>query len=297
MASRAHAPRAGSEPIKPSLNINLLRTFHAVARLGQFRAAAEHVHRSHAAVSVHIQRLEAIAGGRLLERDNQAVSLTPLGERLLTATTDLLRAHDKVLDELHGTTLVGRIKVGVPDEYATHLIRDILPLFSASWTNVVLEVTTAPSLALRELIDRNRVQLAICAQALTDHPHPHALLTTTPVWVAGIGANGPLPDPVPLALHATHCPYRSEMTSSLEKAGRTWREVLSSPSSQAIQACVEAGLGVSLIDRSRVTASMRRLDGMPRVAAHEILLLRASDPEHDPATSRLAQTIREHFTL
>ncbi|MGC2039181.1 LysR family transcriptional regulator, partial [Paraburkholderia caledonica] len=78
------------------LDIDLLRTFHAVARLGRFRAAAELVNRSPAAVSVQIQRLEAIAGGRLLERDNQSVTLTALGKRLLSSTGEVLAAHDRV---------------------------------------------------------------------------------------------------------------------------------------------------------------------------------------------------------
>lgn len=78
------------------LDIDLLRTFHAVVRIGKFSAAAEHLHKSAAAVSVHIQRLEAVAGGRLLNRDNQSVSLTVLGKRLLLSTTELLRTHDHV---------------------------------------------------------------------------------------------------------------------------------------------------------------------------------------------------------
>ena len=52
------------------LDIDLLRTFHAVVRIGKFSAAAEQLHKSPAAVSVHIQRLEAVAGGR----DQQALS-------------------------------------------------------------------------------------------------------------------------------------------------------------------------------------------------------------------------------
>ncbi|WP_146053934.1 helix-turn-helix domain-containing protein, partial [Pseudomonas syringae] len=43
----------------PTLDIELIRTFHAVARIGKFSAAAEQLHKSPAAVSVHIQRLEA----------------------------------------------------------------------------------------------------------------------------------------------------------------------------------------------------------------------------------------------
>ncbi len=49
-----------------TLDITLLRTFHCVARLGQFRAAAVQVNKSPAAVSVQIQRLEEIAGENYL---------------------------------------------------------------------------------------------------------------------------------------------------------------------------------------------------------------------------------------
>lgn len=47
-----------------TLDIDLLRTFHAVVRIGKFSAAAEQLHKSPAAVSVQIQRLEAVADPR-----------------------------------------------------------------------------------------------------------------------------------------------------------------------------------------------------------------------------------------
>ncbi len=147
--------------MRPTLDINLLRTFHAIARLGQFRAAAAFVHRSPAAVSVHIQRLEQVVGGRLLERDNQSVVLTPLGDKLLASTLGLLNAHDDILRELQGAPLSGHIKLGVPDEYASHVMRDVLPAFATRFPAVMLEVSTAASQALVEQIGRNRLQLAL----------------------------------------------------------------------------------------------------------------------------------------
>ncbi|VFR21285.1 Transcriptional regulator, LysR family [plant metagenome] len=280
-----------------ALDIDLLRTFHAVARLGQFRAAAEQVHRSPAAVSVQIQRLESVAGGRLFERDNQSVSLTPLGQRLLSGTAPLLGMHDRLLDDLHGTSPAGRLKLGVPDEYAGHVIRDILPRFAASWPNVVLEVTTAPSQSLREQTERGRLHVALLVQPRGRKPDARAVTQTTPVWVAGLGADVALEASVPLALHAAHCPYRDAMIASLARAGVSWRVVLSSPSSQAVQACVEAGLGVSLVDRSRVTAAMRVLEGWPAVAPHEVVLWRAASMPSDPAATLMEEALRQHFRL
>lgn len=162
---------------------------------------------------------------------------------------------------------------------------------------MALEVTTAPSLALRDQVGRGRLHLALAAQAMARRPDTESLALTTPVWVGGVRLPSPLPDPVPLALHAAHCPYREAMTSALDRAGLAWRVVLSSPSSQAVEACVESGLAVSLIDRSRVTNAMRVLDGLPAIAAHEIVLLRATSAQTDPATDLLAQTLRRHFRL
>jgi DNA-binding transcriptional LysR family regulator len=284
-----------------TLDIDLLRTFHAIARLRQFRAAAEHVHRSPAAVSMHIQRLETVVGGRLLERDNQSVSLTPLGQRLLTSTTELLRTHDKVLTDLHGKGVAGRIKLGMSDEYAVRIIRDILPLFAAGWPNVVLDVSIAPSLALRDQIERGRLHVALAVLPLGKRPRPGALALTTPVWVAGAamgaGSDRNAHEPLPLALHVADCPYREAVIALLAQAGRKWRVVLSSPSSQAVEACVESGLAVSMVDRSRVTARMQVLEHLPTPRAHEVLLLRSANAQDDPAADLLAETIRQHFSM
>ncbi|MDQ2140344.1 LysR family transcriptional regulator [Alcaligenaceae bacterium B3P038] len=313
-----------------TLDIELLRTFQAVARLGQFRAAAEQVHKSPAAVSVHVQRLEAIAGGRLLDRDNQSVTLTPLGERFTQHAAQVLQAHDRALGALFGAEVAGRVRFGVPDEYAAHVIRDILPGFAAAWPNVVLDVTTAPSGTLRDQIARKRLHMAVTARRVVadDHlqqravgdddaqhlagqqgipqstgrasPEPEdvpLLASVQPVWVCGASRLAPLDDPLPLALHAVGCPYGTAMTDSLDQAGRAWRVVLASPSSQAIETCVEVGLGISVVDRSRVTARMRVLTELPAIARHEVVLLRSSGAAQMPAAEMLAGALARHFRI
>ncbi|WP_046269845.1 LysR family transcriptional regulator [Pseudomonas syringae] len=280
------------------LDIELVRTFHAVARIGKFSAAAEQLHKSPAAVSVHIQRLEAVAGGRLLNRDNQAVSLTALGKRLLLSTTELLSTHDRVLADLQGTHLAGRITLGVPDEYAVHVIRDILPVFAAAWPNVVLELKSAPSYALREQIARGKLQTAVIAQPKGQlSADTQFLVSTKPVWVGPASVALASADPLPLAVHAAQCPYREAMLASLKDNGRKVRVVLESPSNQAIKACVEAGLAISLIDRSGVTDAMQILDDLPEIPEHEIVFLRSPSSQHDEAVSLLAQALQKYFRV
>jgi DNA-binding transcriptional LysR family regulator len=280
------------------LDIELVRTFHAVARIGKFSAAAEQLHKSPAAVSVHIQRLEAVAGGRLLNRDTQSVSLTALGKRLLLSTTELLSTHDRVLADLHGTRLAGRITLGVPDEYADHVIRDILPTFAAAWPNVVLELKTAPSYALRDLVRRGKLQAAVVAQPKGQmSAEAQVLVSTTPVWVGPAHTMAASMEPLPLAVHAAQCPYRQAMMEALRQSGRKTRIVLESPSNQAVKACVEAGLAISLIDRARVTDAMRILEGLPVIAEHEVVFMRDQASQGDEAVSLLALAMQQYFRL
>lgn len=280
-----------------TLDIELLRTFDTVARMGKFRLAAEHLHKSPAAISVHIQRLETIAGGRLLERDNQSVSLTALGQRLLMSAAELLRTHDRVMGELHGPHVIGCVQLGMPDEYAAHVIGDILPIFTASWPNVVLEVTTAPSFTLRDHLQQGKLDLALLTQPRAAGSDALVLTSTTPVWVGSAVLPATLNDPVPLALYAADCPYREAMISTLTTAGKPWRVVLDSASSQAIRACVEAGLAVTLMDRARVTERMVIREDLPIMPDHEVVLVRPPARESNEAVELLIDAIQRYFRL
>ena len=170
------------------LDLDLLRSFHMIARLGRFRAAAERLNKSPAAISVQVQRLEAVAGGRLFERDNRAVVLTPLGQRLLAGTTELLRVHDRLMDELQDTGPAGKVRLGVPDEYAGHVIRDILPVIVARWPRVVLEVETAASGVLTDQFQRGRLDMVVIVRPAGGEHDGRYLVATTPVWVAAPAA-------------------------------------------------------------------------------------------------------------
>ena len=280
------------------LDIELVRTFHTVARLGKFSAAATQLHKSPAAISVHIQRLETIAGGRLLNRDNQSVSLTTLGKRLLMSSTELLSTHDRVMADLQGTRLAGRITLGVPDEYASHVIRDILPGFVSARPNVVIELKTASSITLRDDVLSGKLQAAVVAVAdVSTCPKALVLTPTRPVWVGPATSSIGLDDPVPLAVHATQCPYRQAMIDALKRTGRPFRIVLESPSNQAVKACVEAGLAISVIDRARVTDAMQILQSFPVIQEYQLVFLQSASSAGDDALTLLSTLLLQHFRL
>ena len=66
-----------------NLDMDLVRTFATIARLGSFTQASERLGRQQSTISLQIARLEAAMSTKLLERSPRAVALTPEGHRFL----------------------------------------------------------------------------------------------------------------------------------------------------------------------------------------------------------------------
>lgn len=283
-----------------TLDIDLLRTFQAVVRFEQFLAAATYLNRSPSAVSLHIRRLEDIAGGRLLDRDNQTVSLTPLGRRFAVQSAELLQVHDRLLAGFTTPTVSGRVRLGISEEYAAPLLQCTLGPLAKGFPQIELEVETASSGALHDRLQRGQLDLALLVSAVdatsTDTPLS-TFGTIEPVWVAALGYQLAPTAPVPLALHGIGCPYRSVAVDALTRLGRPWRTVVMTAGVSALETTICAGMAIGIIDRARVGAQMRILgstDGLPTLPLHELQLIKAPGLP-SAACEILTCMINDHF--
>lgn len=286
-----------------NLDIDLLRTFHAVVRFGQFLAASTFLNRSPSAVSLHVRRLEVVAGGQLLERDNQTVTLTPLGRRFALHTAELLRVHDQVLGSFSNPVASGRVRLGISEEYAGALLQRILPPLTAHFPHIELEIETGSSGRLHARLTRGQLDLALVVEPMgmsADDDHPlRTFGTTRPVWVAAHHFRVDDTRPVPLALHGKGCPYRAVAIDALAQSQRKWRTVVMSAGVMALEMTISAGLAIGIVDRARLSGDMRELgtdDGFPELPLHELKLMRAPGAS-DAASEVLVQLIGEHFRL
>ena len=80
-----------------TLDIATIKAFLLVADLQSFTRAAEALGTTQAAVSLKLQRLEALLGKRLVERSPRAVRLTADGAAFLDRARALMEAHDSAL--------------------------------------------------------------------------------------------------------------------------------------------------------------------------------------------------------
>lgn len=265
-----------------TLDIELLRTFHAIVRFGQFLAASSFLNKSPSAVSLHVRRLEALAGGRLLERDNQTVHLTPLGRRFALQSAELLSLHDRMLASFSTPVASGRVRLGISEEYAGAVLGCTLPHLSTDFPHIELEVETGSSGRLNTRLQRGQLDLALLVEPVdVTAPASRCIKTlgiTQPVWVAAHDYRLDLTGPVPLALYGKGCPYRSVAVDALTRLGRRWRVVIMSAGVTALETAIEAGLAVGIADRAQVRPGMRILttaDGLPELPVHELRLMLA----------------------
>ena len=72
------------------MNLRFVEAFLWVARLKSFKAAAEQMHTTQAAISGRIATLEEELGTKLFERDNRSVKLTHRGAGLIPLAEKML---------------------------------------------------------------------------------------------------------------------------------------------------------------------------------------------------------------
>jgi len=284
-----------------TLDIELLRTFQAIVRFSQFLAASTWLNRSPSAVSLHVRRLEEVAGGRLFERDNQTVSLTPLGRRFALQSSELLQVHDRMLASFSRPLTSGRVRLGISEEYAGALLQSTLSTLSALHPHIELEVETGASSRLSLKLDRGQLDLALVVEPVATVTPSERLVkkigTTEPVWVASHDYRMDPDKPLPLALHGKGCPYRAAAVDALSRQGTRWRAVISSAGVTALEAAIAAGLAVGIVDRGLISPTMRVLDkaeGFPDLPMHEMKLVLAPGAT-SAACEVMAQLVCDHF--
>src|ERR1700686_5119500 len=148
-------------PMNSLLDIDQLRTFLAIVETGSFTRAAEIVHKTQSAVSMQMRRLEERLERPIFARDGRASKLTEDGERLLDYARRIVKLNVEALATFSKTELSGRVRLGVPDDYADRYLPEIMARFSRAYPGVELTVICEPSVDLLERIYATEIDLAI----------------------------------------------------------------------------------------------------------------------------------------
>lgn len=273
------------------LDTALLRAFVTVADEHSFTRAAVRLHRTQAAVSMQIRRLEQALGARLFD-DRKKVELSAKGETLIGYARRILALNDEAAGMIREAGLTGRVTLGTPDDYATSFLPPILARFARSHPLVSVDVCCEPSIDLVKAVDEGRVDLALMTR-LPDVAGGATVRHEPLVWAVGGDESVLEREPLPLALFPVGCLFRDLLTRHFAAEGRSWRVAYTSPSLAAIAAAVSAGLAATVLAASTVPDGLRVVGpehGLPALPPIEIAVYhRPGEPAE--ATRRLRDYI------
>lgn len=262
---------------RPSLDLDLLQAFVAVAEQRSFTRAAVQLHRTQSAVSMQVQRLEARVGTRLLRRAKNTVEPTLAGERLLDDARRMLALNDEAVQRVRGDRPEGRVRIGVMQDYGTQWLPAVLARFMAAHPSIEVEMTTGLTATMPARLGHD-LDLAIVMHSHGDGD-ADLLWQEQAVWAAPPTPQVEQAACLPVALCPEGCLFRRWAAEALESAGRSWRLAFVSESLSAVEAIVAEGLAVTVVKHGIFPRHLRRVlpaEGLPTLPLADIRLHRST---------------------
>jgi LysR family glycine cleavage system transcriptional activator len=173
------------------MDLDSLRCFVAVAEALQFRAAAERVALSPAALSDRVRRLEEDLGSQLFERTTRRVHLTDAGQRLLPHARSLLEdaARCRAVAVGDARPLPFSFTIGTRYELGLSWLCPALVVLEAARPERTLHLYMGDTTALLDRLERGVIDACVLSARITRanvasmplHEEAYALVGAAPV--------------------------------------------------------------------------------------------------------------------
>ena len=234
----------------PTLELDVLRTFVAIAETGSFTTAANLVFRTPSAVSMQIKKLEDILGRLLFTRDARSVTLTNDGEMLLGYARRLLAINREAVSKFVMPDIQGVVRLGSPDDYGERLLPSVLKRFAETHPSIAVDVTIDQSGNLKRRMAEGQLDLTLITACRSIPQDAEVLLTEPVVWAGARGGCAHLKEPLPVSLWEEGCVWRANALDALGREGRNYRIAYMSAHTAGQRAAVLSDLAIAPLPRS-----------------------------------------------
>lgn len=268
------------------MDIFSIECFITLADTGSFTKTACHLKRTQSAITQQISNLEKKLGVQLFNRGKK-VSLTNNGELFLSYALRIYGLHQEVVDRFRNPDLDGEIRVGVPEDFATLFLADVLIDFSRIHPRVFMSVECDLSMNLMQRFKDGLLDLAIVKMSSPkDLPGGVEIWREPLVWVGkhDWSLDGYKNLPLQLVLSPEPCIYRTRALAALEKVNIPWRIVYTSPSHAGIIAAVKASIGLTVLPLTIIPGQLQRVvaDFLPSLPDVHVSLLKRESQSKVP---------------
>lgn len=248
-----------------------LQTFITVAKLLNFREAAEKLNYSQSSVSEHISSLEQELGVKLFERLGRKVFLNEHGEKLLIAAKKMVQEEIQVYELFNKNKEVsGSLRIGAAETISVFWLPPLLKKYKTMYPNVKLILKMATCIELPKMLENDIIDIAFSLQNEIDQEYitQFDVFKNPTVFIAA--PDHPLASLKSVSIEALEnqsfilsepdCCYRIELEAFLKKLSIKIDTIMELSSLEAIKQCVKNGLGISLLPRITVEREINNGD-------------------------------------
>lgn len=267
----------------PSLELDVLKTFTAIAETGSFSAAANTVFRTPSALSMQIKKLEETLGRPVFERDTRSVRLTHDGEVLLGYARRLLAINREAVAHFQDNETTGTITIGLNDDIAEHVLIEFLKEFAQSHPNLTVNFVMDSSSRLFDRFSKQEFDLFVFTCTEKGLPEgAEQLLVEELVWGGKRGGCAFEKRPLPVSLWEEGCAWRAAALKALGEAGIEPRLALKSAHTPAQLAIIRADLAVCPLPHSALKGDVMAIPeeyGLPPIGSYSIAMKMKDDAD------------------
>lgn len=275
-----------------NISTDSLRTFVMVVEVGGFAKAGDLLGLSQPAVSLQVKRLEDLLGYKLFKKQGQRQVLNQYGESLLPMAKQMVQHNDAILQLFTSESVTGKVRLGIPSEFAARILPSIIGDFVALYPEVSLEVKSRLSKHLLSDERQDQFDLVLALNEQLDSEKFPIFIQDQLVWVGDLSLAQN--ETVTLVTAPEGCIYRRRATQALEKAGIKYRIVYSNADLTGLIAALKEGLGITVLAKSTVPNDLAyhlHTKHLPALGSIGISLVKtASEPEN--AVFKLAEFIK-----
>lgn len=286
------------------MSLRALRPLIAIAQHGSFARAAEAVHLTQSAVSLHVRSLEEQFNALLFDRSRRLPVLTEAGHLAVERAREILAIYDSIAADLgDGSELRGRLKLGAIQTALAGVLPVALAALSREHPNLRVNVSSGMSAELATRIESGELDAAVTTEPVK--PYPHGLVSTLlyeeGFWIIAPAAVFSADARRLLQEHPfIRFDRRAWAGRTIEQELRRMRlrvqTSMELDSQDAIIQMVSSGLGVAVIPLS--TRDLQALDGVVKIPfadpqrMRRVVLLEREDRPAGRLASALSEAVR-----
>lgn len=243
-----------------SIPTDLLRTFITVIDLRSYTRAGERLGRTQPAISLQMKRLQEVLDVSLFAKEGDT-QLTEQGELVAGFARQILTLNDEMMLRLSSRDSKGKLRLGIPNDYADHFLPRLMASFARDGADTTFDVVCDISSNLLDGLRRGQYDIVV---AMTpDGPSEGAFMTWKEplAWVGAGDGQGPTEanerGTLRIVCYPEGCLYRRNMLTAMQRDGRSFEIVYTSPSLSGLAAAVGAGFGMTVLARRIIPSALR----------------------------------------